>query len=332
MGAEHEVVAAVLVAEAGVVLHRLADERTLGVPHGEAGPEFFGPRHQVEVVSEAAVVALDRLLQTVQVGGEVLLVRPRRSVDALQHRVLLGAPEVRAGHPHELEVAETTGGRHVRAATHVHEGRRVAIEADPLPRRHLAVGIVARRRQVHELLLVGMRSHQLLGFGDRQLEALEGLVGRDDLAHAGIDRGEVVLGERGPLGKLEVVVEAVVDGGATGERGTRPHLEDSLREHVGGRVPEVFEGLGIAVGHELHGGVVWQGRRQVVGLTVDIDDERCLGQARTDRLGQGGAGRALGEAAFGTVWERDRDVGHGEHATGAPSSPRAVCPTPETSW
>ena len=137
------------------------------------------------------MVALDRLLEAVQVPGEVLLVRPSGAVDALQHRVLLGTAEVRPGDPHQFEVAESPGGRHVRAATHVHERRGVAVEADGLAAGDFAVRIVPRRREVHERPLVRMFGHEFHRLGHGQLEPLERLVGGDDLAHLRLDRFEI---------------------------------------------------------------------------------------------------------------------------------------------
>ena len=63
----HELVAGRLVALAAVVLHELADDAALRVPHGEAAAELVGEREQVELGAELAVVALLGLLEPVEV-------------------------------------------------------------------------------------------------------------------------------------------------------------------------------------------------------------------------------------------------------------------------
>ena len=63
----------------------------------------------------------------------------------------------------------------------------------------------------------------------------------------GVDALEVVVGERRPAGQLEVVVEAVLDGRAAGEGGAGPELEHRLGEHVGRRVADVTQRVGITM-------------------------------------------------------------------------------------
>src|SRR5690606_35978078 len=118
----HELVAAVEVPLAAVVLHRLADDRALRVPDGEAAPELLREREEVELRPEPAVVPLGRLLQPVEVLLERLLAVPGRAVDPLELRVVLAPPPVRTGHPHELEVPEVAlRVGHVGAAAQVDE-------------------------------------------------------------------------------------------------------------------------------------------------------------------------------------------------------------------
>ena len=61
---------------------------------------------QVELDAEAPVVALLRLLASPQVLIELLLGRPDRAVDALEHRALLVAAPVRPGRAEQLERAD----------------------------------------------------------------------------------------------------------------------------------------------------------------------------------------------------------------------------------
>ncbi len=74
---------------------------------------------QVEFAADPAVVALLGLFQPVQVILELLVVRPGRAVDALQHRVLRIAAPVGARDFRQLECAELAGGRHMRPAAQI---------------------------------------------------------------------------------------------------------------------------------------------------------------------------------------------------------------------
>ncbi len=64
----------------------------------------------------------------------------------------------------------------------------------------------------------------------------------DDAAHLLLDGGEVLLGDG--LRQLEVVVEAVLYGGADAELGARVELQDCLGKDVRGRVADGFDGGG----------------------------------------------------------------------------------------
>src|SRR5690348_15322155 len=103
-------------AAARVVLHQLAHERTLGMPHRETRSQLFGPRHEVELGGEATMVALLGFFESVQVLFELLVTRPCRAVDALQHRTRVIASPVRAGNTLQREVTEAARRGHVRPA------------------------------------------------------------------------------------------------------------------------------------------------------------------------------------------------------------------------
>ena len=214
MRREHELVPTVFVTVAAVVLHDLADQRALGVPHGESGTEFVGPRHEVELGGETTVIAFLGLGKHLKVGLQRLLVGPRRAVDALQHRTGDVASPVRTGDRLKLERAQATGRRHVRAGAHVAEAIAVAVVADRVATADLA-GVLAAASTGRDPLddlglvrLVGEERHRL---GCREFVALERLVGLHDLLHAALDLGEVIVGECLALGQFHVVVEAELD-------------------------------------------------------------------------------------------------------------------------
>ena len=89
---------------------------------------------QVELLADAPVIALLRLLEPGEVFLQLLLVGPGGAVDPLQHLVARIAAPVGARHLHELERLELAGARHVRAAAQVFPIA-LPVQADRLARR-----------------------------------------------------------------------------------------------------------------------------------------------------------------------------------------------------
>ena len=286
----HELVAGLLVANPAVVLHEPAHDAALGMEHGQARTDLFGEREQIELDAELAVVALLGFFEAMQVGGEGLVVLPRRAVDALQHRLRLVAPPVRAGDLLQLEAAEPTRRGYVRAATEVDEAVGVAVGAH-----HVAAGHFAGVDPLDDLAFVRLVGEDLEALVDRALVADERLVLGDDLAHPTFDPFEVVVAEGGPVGQREVVVEAVLDGGADRELRTREQIEHRLREHVSRAVAEYLAPLIRRGRHDAHFGAIGQRAVQVSQFAVDVDDQSVLGQSLADRRRQIGPGRRLGQ-------------------------------------
>jgi hypothetical protein len=84
---------------------------------------------------------------------------------------------------------------------------------------------------------------------DRQLAALERLVGLDVGAHPLLDPGQVLLTRPLAVRKLEVVVEAVLDRRADRDLRLRPQLEHRRRHHVRGVVSQRLEVVCVVLGH-----------------------------------------------------------------------------------
>ena len=100
------------------------------MPEDRPGRLFLQVK-EIELLADAAMVALLGLFQAVQVLIELLLVRPGGAVDPLQHLVARIAAPVGAGDLGELERLELAGGGHVRPAAQVHPVA-LAVEADLL--------------------------------------------------------------------------------------------------------------------------------------------------------------------------------------------------------
>ncbi len=205
---------------------------------------------QVELDAEPAMVALLGLLAPPQVCVELLLGRPRRAVDALEHRPLLVAAPVRAGRAEQLERPDLAGARDVRAATQVDE-RALPVEGRRWHRGAVALGggqQVVDDLDLERLVVLDL---ERAGVGRRQLAQLERVVGGDALAHPRLDRREVVGGQR--PGQLEVVVEAVVDDRPDPELRAGEQVQHRLGQDVRGGVAHRPELAGGAVVHELVG-------------------------------------------------------------------------------
>ena len=218
---------AVLVEDAPhVLLDALPDHPAPRVPEHHAGRLVLGVE-QIELLAELAVVALLRLLQPVQVGVLVLLLRPRRAVDPLQHLVLRVAAPVGARHLHQLEHLQLAGGRHVRPAAQIDE---IVL---PVERDRLAGG---NRRDDLGLVVLALVPEELHRLVARHHLALDLEVALRDLLHALLDRGEVFRRERPLVG--EIVVEAVLDHRADGDLRVGEQLLHRVRQQVRRGMPQ----------------------------------------------------------------------------------------------
>ena len=123
---------------------------------------------QVHLAAQAAVIALFGFLELAQIGVEIFLSGPGRSVDAGQHRVVRIAAPIGARHLHELEgVADLARRGHVRAAA----------EIEPFALR-IDVEVLALWDRIDELELVGLAlvgENLALAFSRGQTSLVNGL-------------------------------------------------------------------------------------------------------------------------------------------------------------
>ena len=99
-------------------------------------------------------------------------------------------------------------------------------------------GVLGKVADVLDLVLLAALLHEGDGLGARKLEDGELEVLLHDLLHLRLDGREVLLGDLLALGEVDVIVEAVVGGGAVGEVGLGVQALDSLRHDVGGAVTD----------------------------------------------------------------------------------------------
>jgi len=194
---------------------------------------------QLELCAKLAVVAFLGLFQPVEVFVEGFPGRPGGSVDPLKLGVFCVAQPVGPRDLEQLEVLGLLGAHDVGPAAEIDELAPVLAA--------VAVDGHALDRQAPDVLdLEDLAA--LAEVGDRvflgPLFAFKGLVLLDHLLHGGLDLREIVLGDGDP-GDVDVVVEAVFDGGTEGQPGVRPDLEDRLGHHVGGRVAQAVQLVGV---------------------------------------------------------------------------------------
>ena len=224
------------------VLNQTADSCALGVPADEARAEFVVDGEEAEVTAELAVVPLGGLLKAVEVGVEGLLGLEGGAVNSLEHGPVFVASPVGARDAEELEGGHLASGLYVGAIAEIREFT-VGVDAE---------GVI------------------LDGIDDFELEGL--VLEKTDWPPAGaawvrwkgrsaamvsaiflLDGGEVIVGEG--AGELEVVVEAVLGGGADGELDLGEDGLDGLGHDVRGRVSDGLsaEGEGIVFGRAFTG-------------------------------------------------------------------------------
>ena len=172
-------------------------------------------------------------------------------------------------------------------------------------------------RTVHRDRLVGGQFHHPFG-----LEALallfeegadlvagpdlahQGLVARDHAAHLVLDRGQVLVGER-PVLRREIVIEAVVGRRAEGDLRAGEEVLHRLGEDMRKIVARQFERVGlVAVGDQGELGIALERPADVAHLAIDPRRDRRLGEARPDRRGDVGGGRARRHFAHGAIGKR----------------------------
>ena len=220
-----------LVAVPEMELPPVLDEGVLqGDPVGKEEREPGALLHDgedAELLSEPAVVPLLGLLDHSEVLLQVLLGLPGGSVDPGEHLVVLVAAPVCSGEGGELERLDRLGVEGVGSCAEVDE-LPLLVEADG--------GVGGEVLDELDLVVLALRLQVVDGLLPGQGVGLDLEVLLDDLLHLGLELLEVLGGEATVL--VEIVVEAVVDGGSDGQLGVRIEPFDGLGQNVRGGVPD----------------------------------------------------------------------------------------------
>jgi len=184
------------------------------------------------------VIALLGLFDLGQIGLEFFGRVPGRAVDALQHRIVLVAAPVCAGHAHQLDRADLARALGVTAAAQIGE----------IADRVQCHGFALRDR-LGQFDLVGVARKSLDGLGARDGLAGHFQIGGDDRAHPLFQATEVLGRER--LAAIKVVIKPVFDRRTDGRLGLGKEFLDGVGEDVGGRVTQRGQRgfVGVGIGH-----------------------------------------------------------------------------------
>ena len=239
-----------------------------------------------------------RFFQHVQVSFQVFLAGKGRTVDPLEHLVVLISPPVGTGDAHELEGFHPAGRRAVRAGAQVRE---------------VSLGVGADHcifRQVFDQFhfvrfIFSLEFGQ--GFRSGQFFPDQGIVGFD-LAHFFFNGPQIFRREH--MVAVQVVVEALFNGRPDGELGAREQMLDGLGHHMGGRMADGMEPFFTVRGNEFHFGIMIQGIAQVFVFPIYFGQECGLPQFLVQALGNGQQGAAGFEFFHAAVGQADFDARH----------------------
>ena len=231
----HKLITALDVFAAQEIFKDRTEQHPLGQPEDHTGGHILMEREQIEFLTELTVVAALGLFDTVQIFLEIFGIGKGRCVDAGKHTVLFVAAPVRPGNGQQLERLHEPGIRNVRPTAQVNEIA-VPVQGD---------GPVFEA--LDQLDLVGLAHivEQLDGVGLGNVHPLERNRGINDALHFRFDGFELIGRKR--RFHVEIVVEAVFDGGADGHLGGGGELLDGRSHDVrGGMADEAqpFGGVG----------------------------------------------------------------------------------------
>ena len=211
-----------------IVFQLLPDGVAVGQEHGQAAADQVVGHEQAHFLADLAVVALASLLLLLLPGVQLLLIAESYAVDTGQHLVLFVVLPVSAGLLGDLEGFQGLGVGQVGSDAHVHV-LALLVEAE--------LGLLGQVSHMLDLVVLLAIFHQLDGFGAGQNEGLDGKILFADLLHLFLDGGQVLVGQLG-VAEVDVVVEAVLGGGAEGKVSLGVQALDGLGHDMGSGVAQ----------------------------------------------------------------------------------------------
>ena len=268
--AAHFLVAAVAIYAPHVLLNFLPDDPAVRMPEHQAG-RLVLQVEQVHLLAEFAVIAFLGLFQHVQIGVEIFLPGPGRTIDTLQLFIAMVAAPVGARHLHQLEDLELAGRGYVGAAAQIDEIG-FAIQRD----------LFAGRNGFDQFGLVVLahaleKFHGLVAWLDFPRH---GYVALGELGHAVFDQREIFRSKRATVGK--VVIKAVFHRRADGDLGIREQFLDGMGKQVGGRVADDVQTFGVLGGDDGQRAIAIDHMTGIHQALTNTSCQGCLGQSSTN--------------------------------------------------
>ncbi len=182
-------------------LNHMPNPRSVGMPANQTGADLLVRAEQLHLSPDAAMVALLGLLNAIKIRLQILLVRKSSAINALQHRILLVAAEIRPGDRQELDRPNLAAVLNVRAAAQIQE------VADLVQADDFAFGNIIQPGQLKRLPQI---SKFLMGFLAGHFHALERQLAPQHLAHFLLNLFQIL--GRQTMRHVKVVVEALFGG------------------------------------------------------------------------------------------------------------------------
>ena len=259
---------------AHIVLDFAVDDPALRVPENHAR-RFFLQMEEIELFTDAAVVAFFRFCLLLQVSVQRLLVGEGNAVDALQRFAARVAAPVGAGKFGQFERLDVPHVRYVRPATHV-EVFLMVIQADFLD----AVVEVVNQAEFEIFVAV---TERLARVRHRRPHLLHRIAGRCQIFHARFQLLQIF--RREAVFAVDVIVEAVFNHRPDDHFCLRPELLQRMTEQVRGGVANDVHPRIFLSGDDGNAGVGGNRVAQVALNAINAHGKRRLGETAADTSG-----------------------------------------------
>ena len=256
------------------VLQAVAQSGTFGQPQRQTLTHIVREGEELHLLANLAVVAFLGFLEHHQIVVEHLLLGEGDAIHAHQLRTLLVATPVSSGKRQYLDGLDGFGGGDVRATAQVGEialliGGDVAVFqfADKFALQRLS----AVAKEFECVGLADVAAHHVLFFGH-------------EFGHLLLDFFKVGTGN-GVFARVNVVVEAIFDGGTDTELNTRIKFLKRFGQQVGRSVPKGVLAFSVLPLEQFNLAVVTNGSRYIPFFIIDRSSQNVAGKARTDAFG-----------------------------------------------
>ena len=204
------------------------------MPENQARPGLFLNGKQVQLLSQAAMIAALGFFEAVEICIQLLLRVEARPVDALHLRIAFLPFPVSACDAHQLERANAPGRRNMRPAAEVYKF------SGGVERHHRLDGALLHQFALEALIPFAI---QLQRFGLRQHFSFVGNVLRRKLAHLLFDALKIFGRER--LGPHKIVEKSGIDRRADAQLDVGEKFHHRCGEQVRRRVAKHLDRFGI---------------------------------------------------------------------------------------